>query len=440
MTTMNERDLYYGQRLAEMIRCKTVSHKEGFEPEEFLKLRRVIGTLFPLVTEKAERTILGEDAYLYKLPGKDPSRNVLLMSHHDVVEATGSWQEAPFAGVIRDGKLWGRGTVDTKTPLFAEFSALEELLHEGFEFPVNVYLFSSHNEEYSGDGALLAHDYFIGHSIRFDWISDEGGAVIAPPMPGIDKKCAMIAVHEKGRCTAQLIAGPQQGHAGLAGAHKTPVMRMAAFMTEVDEKKPFIRRLHPEVRGMFEALAPHMAFPMRTVFSNLGLFSGLLIRLMPKLNAAAGKMLGTGCTFKNISTDDDGTCRAQAFLRCINDADFAKDLDTLRKMAECHGVRIVLRDEDNEYYKPTSLDSRGYQYVKETAQAVFPYAAVAPFILPAGTDARRFTDLSDAVIRFAPIDIDDQQYASVHGENENISIDKLPIAVDFYKQLLRNYA
>ena len=117
-----------------------------------------------------------------------------------------------------------------------------------------------------------------------------------------------------------------------------------------------------------------------------------------------------------------------------------EDLDTLRKMAECHGVRIVLRDEDNEYYKPTSLDSRGYQYVKKTAQAVFPYAAVAPFILPAGTDARRFTDLSDAVIRFAPIDIDDQQYASVHGENENISIDKLPIAVDFYKQLLRNYA
>lgn len=205
-------------------------------------------------------------------------------------------------------------------------------------------------------------------------------------------------------------------------------------------KKPFIRRLHPEVRGMFEALALHMAFPMRTVFSNLGLFSDLLTRLMPKLNAAAGEMLGTGCTFKNISTNDDGTCRAQAFLRCINDADFEKDLDTLRKMAECHGVRIVLRDEDNEYYKPTSLDSRGYQYVKETAQAVFPYAAVAPFILPAGTDARRFTGLSDAVIRFAPIDIDDQQYASVHGENENISIDKLSIAVDFYKQLLRNYA
>lgn len=64
-------------------------------------------------------------------------------------------------------------------------------------------------------------------------------------------------------------------------------------------------------------------------------------------------------------------------------------------------------------------------------------AVTVPFILPAGTDARRFTDLSDAVIRFVPIDIDAQQYASVHGENENISIDKIHLAVDFYKELLR---
>ncbi len=130
---------------------------------------------------------------------------------------------------------------------------------------------------------------------------------------------AMMAVHEKGRCTARLIARNLPGHAGLEGGHKTPVMRMAAFIAEADEKKLYIRRLHPEVRGMFERL---------------------LIKLIPKLNAA---------------------------------------------------------------------------------------------------DARQFTDLSDAVIRFAPIDIDKQQYASVHGENENISVDKLHLAVDFYKALLRNY-
>lgn len=117
-------------------------------------------------------------------------------------------------------------------------------------------------------------------------------------------------------------------------------MRMAAFIAEADEKKPYIRRLHPEVRGMFEAMAPHMKFPTGFVFSHLGMFEWLLIKLIPKLNAA---------------------------------------------------------------------------------------------------DARQFTDLSDTVIRFAPIDIDKQQYASVHGENKNISVDKLHLAVDFYKALLRNY-
>lgn len=81
-----------------------------------------------------------------------------------------------------------------------------------------------------------------------------------------------------------------------------------------------------------------------------------------------------------------------------------------------------------------------HRYIKKTVEQAFPYAAAVPFILPAGTDARRFTGLSDAVIRFAPIDIDKQQYASVHGENENISVEKLHLAVDFYKSLLRNYS
>ena len=34
---------------------------------------------------------------------------------------------------------------------------------------------------------------------------------------------------------------------------------------------------------------------------------------------------------------------------------------------------------------------------------IFDYAIAAPFIFPAGTDARRFTEITDATIRFAPI-------------------------------------
>ena len=215
---VREKEMYYAQRLAEMIRCRTVSKKDSFAPAEFLKLRAVIETLFPLVSKKAKRTILGDDAYLYQLPGKDTSRNVMVMSHHDVVDATGEWQEDAFGGVIRDGVLWGRGTVDTKTPLFAELSALEELLSEGFEFPVNVWLFSSHNEETGGDGAVRALEYFKARAIRFDWISDEGGAVIEPPMAGVRKKCGADGKEAAGSCLACGRAqDARHEHGGVSG-------------------------------------------------------------------------------------------------------------------------------------------------------------------------------------------------------------------------------
>ena len=57
-------------------------------------------------------------------------------------------------------------------------------------------------------------------------------------------------------------------------------------------------------------------------------------------------------------------------------------------------------------------------------------------VLPAGTDARHFCNLSDAVIRFAPIDINDQQYGSVHNVNENIGMDAVIRAVGFYRMVL----
>ena len=62
----------------------------------------------------------------------------------------------------------------------------------------------------------------------------------------------------------------------------------------------------------------------------------------------------------------------------------------------------------------------------------------APFILPAGTDARHFSELSDAVIRFAPIDINNQQYASVYDKNENIGMESVVEQLHFIKRYYEN--
>ena len=54
-----------------------------------------------------------------------------------------------------------------------------------------------------------------------------------------------------------------------------------------------------------------------------------------------------------------------------------------------------------------------------------------------GTDAKHYTRISDCVIRFAPLEINNQQYESIHAINENIDIDTLPAGIEFYKKIIR---
>jgi carboxypeptidase PM20D1 len=95
--------------------------------------------------------------------------------------------------------------------------------------------------------------------------------------------------------------------------------------------------------------------------------------------------------------------------------------------------------ENNEYHKPADMKKSAFAYTRECIAEIFPNVASAAYILPAGTDARHLSDICDCVIRFAPIEMDSQQFASVHSENENISLKAIGNAVVFYKHYIKNY-
>ncbi|MCM1543941.1 MAG: M20/M25/M40 family metallo-hydrolase [Ruminococcus sp.] len=437
----DEQVSYYAERLAKMIQCKTVSVKDSFDDTEFDKLRSTMKELFPLVHEKAEKLTFSNDCWIYKISGRDQSRNIMLMSHHDVVAADGVWEHEPFAAEIADGKIWGRGTVDTKTPLFAEFSALEELLADGYEPPCNVFIGSSHNEELGGDGIPTALKYFQQEGITFEVILDEGGAVINPPLGGMKcEKCAMVAVHEKGRYKLHCTASQGNAHASLtAASNATPVERLSKFISDVTTKNIFVRRLNPQVKAMFAHLAPYCGFAMKLMFSNLWLFGGLLKKVMPKINAQAGGLIGTTCTFNTIESSNGGkTYTATAMLRSVDERDMLTDLEAFKNAAKKYGIDVTI-DPSSEYHGPADISKPAFDYTMKCIGEIFPQYPASPFILPAGTDARTLTDVCQCVLRFAPIRLSEQQLASVHSENENIDLDAIADAVDFYKLFLREY-
>ncbi len=440
-----EQNRQYAAALKKMIDCKTVWTKNDENRNEFAKFYQVVAEAFPTLHEKAKRLTFGGGCFFYCLEGENPVKSILLMSHHDVVDGGDGWDSDPFCAEERSGCLYGRGAVDTKTPLFAELQAAEELLREGFDFAgLRLYIGSSNNEEFSGDGMVLAADYFRANGIRFDVILDEGGAITTGMIPGVAAKSAVIAVHEKSRhvyrCTAR---ERTQGHASLSSTAGSPVQTLAAFIHQVNNSSICKPSFSPEVKATFTSHAPYMSFPLNVVFGNFRLFAPLIRKIMAKIPQAA-PMLSTAVTFPSFfaGSEDLPQMKAQEahtylYLRCIREETMQGELSAIKKIADSLGVEIeqVLRD----YCEPSSFSSRPYQVLESLLHKNFPDVITAPFLLTAGTDARRFTGLADSILRFAPIDLSREQFASIHSKNENITIENIGQCVLFYKDFIQTF-
>ena len=438
-TFTDEQLKVYANTFSRMLRCATVSVKDTHDDTEFAKLRAVVEADFPTLHQRAERKLLAEDCWLYKIPGKDPSRNILLMSHHDVVPADDDWTEPPFDGIIKDGKVYGRGAADTKGSLCAILFGMEEMLKEGITPPVNVYIVSSHNEELGGNGMSATLEYCKENGITFEVILDEGGAIVEPPLPGMNcEMCAMVAVHEKGRLKLKCTAKNESSHVSLTAFKGNPVERMSQFIQDITTRNVFIRRINPQTRAMFTTLAPYCKFPMNMLFSNLWLFGGILLKVLPKMNATAGGMVGTTCNFQEIhGSVNSKECTAFVMLRNNDDEDLKADYAAFKAVADKYG--ITLETERDEYYAPADMDSKAYAYTMECLAKVFPRYPAAPYILPAGTDAWRLTPICNCVLRFAPTRMSKQQLGSIHSADENLDISAIAEAAAFYKYFAVHY-
>ena len=78
-----------------------------------------------------------------------------------------------------------------------------------------------------------------------------------------------------------------------------------------------------------------------------------------------------------------------------------------------------------------------FKRLEEAAAEVYPGVGICPYVMTGGTDAKYYKEVSDHCLRFAPLYIDDQQYGSIHGLNENIYQGTLPYGVDFYKSVIK---
>ncbi len=435
----DDRALGYAEKLSKMVACETVSHAGVHDREKFLGFHKVLEELFPLVHANLEKTEI-EGNLLFKWKGKSDLEPIVLMSHQDVVPAEGTWVHEPFSGDIADGKVWGRGTSDTKGSLVSFFQAVEELLSEGYVPEQDVYLASSCTEEWAGDGAPTLVAELKRRGVKPFLVCDEGGAIISEPIGGIKGNFAMIGVFEKGKADVKFTATSTGGHASAPG-RKTPIVRLASLVHECEYKSPFKLKFPPQVSAMFKKLGAYAPFGLRLVMTNLWLFQPVMKKVMPLISAQAAAMLRTTVAFTmqsgshacNVLPQEATVC---ANMRFIPHQGEKESLAIMESLARKHGVSMeVIHSSD--YTESVDISGRAYKRVEAVVEQTFPGLAHSPYIMTGATDSCFFQAICDNCIRFAPLVFGPEQMKGMHGTNETVEVNCLPGAVDFYKNLIK---
>lgn len=441
---MDERLENYIRALSEMVNVPTVSDAaapNGAPPsdEAFARFRALLGELFPRVFA-AFRCEVFHGALLLSREAEGGADPVLFMSHHDVVSENGPWTHEPFRATVEDGKLYGRGTLDTKGNLWAILTALEELLAEGAAFSRPIYVESSCNEETTGQGAYEISRELKKRGVRFAFTLDEGGMIVYDPIGGADGTFAMVAIGEKDCLDLKFTARSAGGHASTPDKNN-PMSRLARFVVDVEKRELFRPKLDDATLETFAKLSLKMKGPLCFVFRRAGAFRHLLARLLTKFSPTANSMVRTTlCFTKARGSDEFNVIPTEAWvtgnMRLSHHDKKENVLGKLEKIAKKYDVELTELDPGyhSDVCDPHTAE---FRFLEERITECFPGVVTAPYISTGASDSKYFSDLSENLFRFAPFTVTDEQLDAMHAPDENIDVSTLIPAVEFYKNLMR---
>ena len=427
--------------LQALIRCKTVSNVDPAleDDAEFEKLISLLPGLYPKVFESCEFQRLPDRGLLFRWPGKKSDAPSVMMAHYDVVPVDEEkWDNPPFDGIIEDGILWGRGTLDTKATFNGSLFAANTLIAQGYQPENDVYLAFSGGEEVNGKGADNIVDYFIQHGIQPALVLDEGGAVVENVFPGVKKPCGLIGIAEKGMMNVEYKVLSAGGHAS-APPTKTPITTLSDACKKV-QKNPFKMHITKPAAEMFDTLGRHSTFLYKIIFANMWCFSWVIDVLGKTGGGEMNALVRTttaftmmeGSTARNVLPTE---AKLVSNMR-LNPADSVDSaLAHLKKAVNDEDVQITVL-EANEPSRISQTDCAAWNTVASTVSETWPGTIVAPYLMVQCSDSRYYGRISDHVYRFCAMDMTAEERKSIHGNNEKIRLESIAKTVEFYIRLL----
>ncbi|QKJ19555.1 M20/M25/M40 family metallo-hydrolase [Microbacterium hominis] len=367
-----------------------------------------------------------------RVPGRDREKPALVLHGHlDVVPAIAEdWSVDPFAGVVQDGMLWGRGAVDMKDMDAMILTSVADILRAGDQPERDLILTFFADEENGGveGSALVVQDrphWFAGAT---EAISEVGGYSIA----AAGRRAYLLQVGEKALLWIRLVAHGRAAH-GSSFHPDNAVTALAEAVARLG-RTAWPIRLTDTTRRTVDGLAALTGLDPAdpdAVAAGAGAASGFLRSTLRTTTNPTGLTAG----YKHNVIPD----RAEALVdvRVLPGTEQAALADIQDIVGPDIAVEVVHADIGLEV--PFAGD------LVEEMVAVLgrhdPGVPVIPYLMGGGTDNKALAGLGITGYGFAPLRLpDDLDFTGMfHGVDERVPIDALVFGHTVLADLLRTY-
>lgn len=434
------------KKLSEAVKIKTISNSDYSKTDwsEYTRYHELMKELFPLVHSNLDKKIINDYSLVYHWKGRSTDQKpILVTAHMDVVPiekgTEEDWNHKPFSGTIADDYVWGRGTLDTKVHMIGALEAVESLLKEDYIPHRDIYFAFGHDEEVGGtQGAAKIVEYFIENNIEFEYLIDEGGCVAEEAIKEISKPIALIGIGEKGYANIKVSISDNGGHGSMPPRH-TALGKVAQAINNLEKNQCPLKLTKP-VKEFLLRIGPEMKFGNRLILSNLWLFKPLFLNIFSKTKTGNAMLRTTTAATMAEASMEPNVLPQRAFAIFnfrIRPEEKGEDLlEHIRNVNKGIPIEVdVMRlEEPSEISDP---NSQGFKKIESITKNIYKDAIVAPYLVMAGTDARKYEPVCKDIYRYTPFKIHNDEMSKIHGTNENISIENINNCLKFFYILFR---
>ena len=432
-----------------MIRYDTSHDGEGADTAPLAGLLASVWEHAGIPTEMIATPKPGNVHFLARIRGAGTAPPLLVLAHSDVVAVHRErWRTEPFGAAVRDGFLYGRGSLDMKGAGAAFMNALLRHVTEGTVFDRDIIYLADCDEEGGWYGTpWLADNHW--EKVAAGAVVTEGGWTIAQPdgrNPMLSSMSCLDRAFGAVRLTTEHVAThssrPQPGGA---------ITRLAGVVERVGRWLPAVT-LTDLNRRYFTALAG------ATSDERLAeAIASLLVADTPRSLTAAADAVVKHSSYPWLHNAmlratvafvaQDGGRRANVIparasvllqLRFVPGGQAPRELlDELRAVVGDEATmapvgppyetpeQTVSRWERDWSQAPASTETDVFAAWQDAARRTFPGVPAVPAMFEAGTSGKPWRDRGIPVYGVYPYLVDHETMVRMHGDDERVRVDEL---------------